>query len=128
MLVYNLQCTLNLLEAARAARVRHYMTVSSSCVYPDDAVCPTPELPVFTGLPESVNQGYGWAKRIQELATTYYANEYGLDASILRPFNPYGENYHWRTAETAHVVPALVKRIMDGEDPLRVWGSGRQRR
>ena len=128
MLVYNLTCTLNLLEAARRQNVTDYMVVSSSCVYPDDAPVPTAEIPVFTGSPERVNEGYGWAKRIQELAGTYYAGDYGMRVAIVRPFNPYGGKYRWRSEETAHVVPALVKRIMDGENPLIVWGSGQQRR
>lgn len=79
-------------------------------------------------MPESVNEGYGWAKRIQELAGTYYAREYDMKVSIVRPFNPYGGNYRWGSEEKAHVIPALVKRVMDGEDPLIVWGSGQQRR
>lgn len=128
MLVYNLLCTLNVLEAARANGVGRFLVVSSSCVYPDDAPLPTPELNVFTGLPETVNEGYGWAKRIQELAGRYYADDYGMKVSIVRPFNLYGANYRWGSEEKAHVLPALVKRIMDGEDPLVVWGSGRQRR
>jgi len=128
MLVYNLLSTLAPLEAARRNDVKRYLIVSSSCVYPDEAPIPTPELPVFTGMPESVNEGYGWAKRIQELAGTYYARDYGMRVSIVRPFNPYGGNYRWRAEEKAHVIPALVKRIMDGEDPLVVWGSGQQRR
>ena len=128
MLVYNLLCTLTPLEAARQNGVERYVIVSSSCVYPDDAPVPTPELNVFTGMPESVNEGYGWAKRIQELAGTYYARDYGMKVTIVRPFNPYGGNYHWGSEEKAHVIPALVKRIMDGEDPAVVWGSGRQRR
>ncbi len=128
MLVHNLLCTLTLLEAARRNGVGHYLVVSSSCVYPDDAPVPTPELPVFTGMPERVNEGYGWAKRIQELAGMYYARDYGMKISIVRPFNPYGGHYRWGSEDKAHVIPALVKRIMDGENPLRVWGSGRQRR
>jgi nucleoside-diphosphate-sugar epimerase len=128
MLVYNLLATLVPLEAARANGVERYLIVSSSCVYPDDAGIPTPELPVFTGLPESVNEGYGWAKRIQELAGTYYARDYGMKVSTVRPFNPYGGHYRWGTEDKAHVMPALVKRIMDREDPLIVWGSGNQRR
>lgn len=128
MLVHNLLCTLALLEAARRNRVERYLIVSSSCVYPDGAPVPTPELDVFTGMPESVNEGYGWAKRIQELAGTYYARDYGMKVTIVRPFNPYGGNYRWGSEERAHVIPALVKRIMDGEDPVLVWGSGRQRR
>jgi len=128
MLVYNLLCTLALLEAARQNSVERYMIVSSSCVYPDDAPIPTPELDLFTGMPESANEGYGWAKRIQELAGTYYAHDYGIIVTIVRPFNPYGGNYRWGSEEKAHVIPALVKRIMDGKDPLVVWGSGQQRR
>jgi len=128
MLVYNLLCTLVPFEAARRNNVDRYVVVSSSCVYPDDAPVPTPELHVFEGLPESVNEGYGWAKRIQELAGTYYSREYGMKVTIVRPFNPYGGHYRWDSEEKAHVIPALVKRVMDGEDPLVVWGSGRQRR
>ncbi|HEY0003245.1 MAG TPA: NAD-dependent epimerase/dehydratase family protein [Pyrinomonadaceae bacterium] len=129
MLTYNLLCTLTPLEAARKNNVERYLIVSSSCVYPDDAPIPTPELETFTGKPESVNEGYGWAKRIQELAGEYYARDYGMKVSIVRPFNPYGGNYRWGTEDKAHVIPALVKRIMDGEEnPLMVWGSGQQRR
>jgi len=128
MLVYNLLCTLPLLEAARQNLTERFVVVSSSCVYPDDAIVPTPELPVFTGNPEQVNEGYGWAKRVQELAGTYYAREYGMKVTTIRPFNPYGGNYRWKSESQAHVVPALVKRVLDGEDPLLVWGSGNQRR
>jgi len=128
MLVHNLLSTLAPLEAARQNEVERYLIASSSCVYPDEAVIPTPELPVLTGMPESVNEGYSWAKRIQELAGAYYAHDYGMKVTIVRPFNPYGGNYRWGTEDKAHVIPSLVKRIMDGEDPLVVWGSGQQRR
>jgi nucleoside-diphosphate-sugar epimerase len=128
MLVYNLLCTLTPLEAARKNGVERYLIVSSSCVYPDDAPVPTPEMDAFTGQPESVNAGYGWAKRIQELAGEYYAGDYGMKVTTVRPFNPYGGNYRWGSEDKAHVIPALVKRVMDGEDPLVVWGSGNQRR
>jgi nucleoside-diphosphate-sugar epimerase len=128
MLVYNLLSTLTALEAARKNGVERFLIVSSSCVYPDEAPIPTPELDVFTGMPESVNEGYGWAKRIQELAGSYYAKDYGMKVTIVRPFNPYGGNYRWGSEDKAHVIPALVKRVMDGEDPLIVWGSGKQRR
>jgi nucleoside-diphosphate-sugar epimerase len=128
MLVYNLLSTLTALEAARKNNVERFLIVSSSCVYPDEAPIPTPELEVFTDLPESVNQGYGWAKRIQELAGEYYAHEYDMKVTTVRPFNPYGGNYRWGSEDKAHVIPALVKRVLDGEDPLIVWGSGNQRR
>lgn len=127
MLYDNAVMQMNMLEAARANGVRRFLVVSSSCVYPDDAPIPTPELPVITGTPEGVNEGYGWAKRVAELQAAYYHREYGMEIAICRPFNPYGGRYIW-SGEKSHVIPTLVKRVLDGEDPLVVWGSGNQRR
>ena len=128
MLVDNVVCGLVPLQAAARHAVPHVVVTSSSCIYPDDAPVPTPELEPFVRGPEEVNQGYGWAKRIQELASGYFARERGMTITILRPFNMYGGNYPWRSNERAHVIPSLVKRVLDGEDPLVVWGSGEQRR
>jgi nucleoside-diphosphate-sugar epimerase len=97
-------------------------------VYPDNAPVPTPELDILTAGPEAANEGYGWAKRIQELAAGYLSRECGMRSTIIRPFNLYGARYRWRSSEKAHVIPSLVKRVLDGEDPLVVWGSGDQRR
>lgn len=128
MLVDNVLCGLVPLQAAQRHGIRRMVMTSSSCIYPDGVAVPTPELdPVING-PESVNAGYGWAKRVQELAAGYFAQEYGMRITILRPFNLYGARYPWRSLERAHVIPSLVKRVLDGEDPLVVWGSGEQRR
>ena len=58
MLVSNVLCGLVPLEAARANGVGRFAIISSSCVHPDAAPIPTPELPVFTGAPQRVNEGY----------------------------------------------------------------------
>jgi nucleoside-diphosphate-sugar epimerase len=128
MLVHNVLCGLVPLEAAARHDVPHVVMTSTSCIYPDDAPIPTPELDPFVGQPEQINEGYGWAKRVQELAAGYFAREHGMKITVLRPFNLYGAKYPWRSTEKAHVIPALVKRVLDGEDPLIVWGSGEQRR
>jgi nucleoside-diphosphate-sugar epimerase len=128
MLVHNVLCGLVPLDAAAHHKVPHVVMTSTSCIYPDDAPIPTPELDAFIGQPEQVNEGYGWAKRVQELAAGYFAREQRMKITVLRPFNLYGARYPWRSTEKAHVIPALVKRVLDGEDPLVVWGSGEQRR
>ena len=127
MLYHNSVVQLLMLEAARLNDVSRFLVVSSSCVYPDDAPIPTPELDVMTGLPEQVNAGYGWAKRIGELQAAYYHAEYQMEIAICRPFNPYGGRYRW-SGEKSHVLPTLVKKVLDGQNPLIVWGSGKQRR
>ena len=128
MLIENILCGLVPLQAAQRQGVPHVVITSTSCIYPDDAPVPTPELEPLDGAPEQVNAGYGWAKRMQELAGGYFAREHGMRTTILRPFNMYGAHYRWRSLEWSHVIPALVKRVLDGEDPLVVWGSGEQRR
>jgi nucleoside-diphosphate-sugar epimerase len=118
---------LNVLDACVEAGTDRVLMVSSSCVYPDDAPIPTPELPVNTGLPESVNEGYGWAKRLLEIQSRYIHDKHGLPIAIVRPFNAYGGRYRW-TGEASHVVPSLVKKVLDRNGPVVVWGSGLQER
>src|SRR5918911_32432 len=105
--------------------VERVLMVSSSCVYPDDAPIPTPELPVHVGLPESVNEGYGWGKRLLEIQSRYVHEKYELPIAIVRPFNAYGGRYRWQ-GEASHVVPSLVKKVLDRNGPVVVWGSGQQ--
>jgi nucleoside-diphosphate-sugar epimerase len=117
----------NLLEAARRHNVRRFLVVSSSCVYPDDAVVPTKEEEASRGVPETVNIGYGWGKRMVELQGQYYAREYGMEIAIARPFNGYGPRESLEP-EKAHVMPALIQKVLRGDDPVIVWGSGYQTR
>ena len=123
----NLQIGTSVLEGARQAKVKRCLVVSSSCVYPDDAPVPTPELPLFTGEPERVNSGYGWAKRYLELQAHYYAANFGMEIALARPFNAYGGR-DLEVGERAHVIPALISRLLSAAPELVVWGSGRQTR
>jgi nucleoside-diphosphate-sugar epimerase len=58
MLIDNVLCGLVPLQAAHRHGLRHVVLTSTSCVYPDDAPVPTPELDALTGRPETVNEGY----------------------------------------------------------------------
>ena len=127
LFTYNSLINLNLLEAARKAGSRRFLLVSSSCVYPDDAAAPTPEFPTFTRDPEAANSGYGWSKRMAELQAKYYAAEHGMEIAIVRAFNAYGARCRWHDA-TTHVIPSLVSKVLRGDNPIAIWGSGEQRR
>lgn len=127
MLRDNLLLGTVMLEAARRAGVERFLAVSSACVYPRDCAVPTPESEGFRGEPEPTNGGYGWAKRMAETAARYTAEEFGMRVGIVRPYNAYGPRDHFEP-ETSHVIPALIKRVLDGENPVRVWGSGKQTR
>lgn len=123
----NLAIAVAMLEAARIAGVERFLVVSSACVYPHDASVPTPESEGFVDEPEVTNGGYGWAKRMQEKLGQYYAEEFGMKVGIVRPYNAYGPRDHF-DPEKSHVIAALIKRVLDGENPVRVWGTGTQTR
>jgi nucleoside-diphosphate-sugar epimerase len=125
MLRDNALMALHMLDASVQEGVERVLMVSSSCVYPDDAPVPTPELPVSQGLPESVNEGYGWGKRLLEIQSCYVHEKHGLPIAIVRPFNAYGGRYRWQ-GDASHVVPSLVKKVLDRNGPVVVWGSGQQ--
>jgi GDP-L-fucose synthase len=119
----NIAIGVNVLEGARRAGVERFLVVSSACVYPRDAVIPTPETEGFRDAPEITNAGYGWAKRMAEYLGRAYAEEFGMEVAIARPYNAYGPRDHF-DPERSHVIAALVKRICDGENPVKVWGDG----
>ena len=125
MLAENLLIETVMIEAARRSKVGHFLVVSSAVVYPINATIPTPESEGFTGEPDKPNKGYGWAKRMSELLGKYYYEEFGMHVAIVRPYNCYGPGDHF-FPEPTHVVPSLIRRVVDGENPVTVWGTGNQ--
>jgi nucleoside-diphosphate-sugar epimerase len=121
----NALMAIHILDACVQNDIERLLMVSSSCVYDDNSPIPTPELPVDQGRPESVNQGYGWGKRILEVQSRYIHEKHGLPIALVRPFNAYGGRYRW-LGDASHVVPSLVKKVLDGNGPVVIWGSGKQ--
>ncbi len=114
---------LNVIEAARKFKIKRMLMASSACVYSNSCTIPTPESEGFKDHPESTNFGYGWSKRFLELLAKTYHQEHRMKIAIVRPYNAYGPQDSF-DPKNSHVIPALVKRICDGENPLIVWGDG----
>lgn len=66
---------------------------------------------------------YGFSK----LACEYFAraawDQYQLPYTIVRPFNCVGVG---EARDDAHVIPDLVRKVLEGQDPLEIYGNGRQ--
>lgn len=123
----NMLAGIHMLDAARSGDVERFVVVSSACVYPLDSRTPTPEEEGMRDAPEATVSGYGWSKRMVEFLALAYAEEYGLNVGIVRPFNLYGPRHDFFRPSN-HVIPGIVTRLFNGERPLTVWGSGRQTR
>lgn len=126
-LIHNEKITNNLLEIFETTKPKKVMIASSSCVYMDNGPDLISERNLFENNPEEVNKGYGWAKRFLEQKFLLLAEFSNLNLKIVRPFNIYGERYKW-VGEYSSAIPMLVKKIMDNENPINAWGSGKQRR
>ena len=114
----------NILEACRINKVKKVVFTSSIGAYPSAEIFKEPE--VFDpGIePPPMDQFPGWAKRMAEMQILAYKKQYGLDNfAIVRPCNVYGPGDNF-DPENAMVVPSLMSRIANGENPLKVWGDG----
>lgn len=67
---------------------------------------------------------YGLMKLSGEMAVRAAVEDRGLDAKIVRGFNVYGP-HEVPDPKTGHVIPALIGKVLRGQLPLQVWGSGR---
>lgn len=112
----------NLLEAAFRSGVSRYLFVSSICAYPPSALHMEDNL--WNGLPKQNDRYAGIAKRVGELEAETYLHEYHWEAvRVIRPSNVYGPFDDFNPA-TGQVIPALIRRVLDGESPVRIWGDG----
>ncbi len=112
----------NMMEAARQCGVERYLYTSTIGVYSPAEVFYEDD--VWKTFPSKNDKFAGWAKRMGELQAEAYKIEYGWDKiAIVRPANVYGP-YDNFNPNNAMVIPSLIKRALDGENPLTVWGDG----
>lgn len=113
--------TLNLLTAARDAGARRVVFSSSSAIYGDTSVIPTPEqtLPMPTS-------PYGIQKLLGEHYARCYSLLYGLETVCLRYFNVYGPGQD-PTSPYAAAIPKFLMRLLRGDSPS-IFGDGEQTR
>jgi UDP-glucose 4-epimerase len=114
-------------RAALDAEVERFVYVSSSMVFERAELFPTPEeyLPQCP-VPLSA---YGFSKLTGEVYCRAAHEEHGLPYTICRPFNAYGPG-EMPDAEPgiAHAVPDLIRKVLAGQRPLEIFGSGEQTR
>ena len=114
-------------RAALDLDVQRFVYVSSSMVFERAELFPTPEdyLPQCP-VPQSA---YGFSKLMGEVYCRAAHEEHGLPYTICRPFNAYGPGEQ-PDAEPgiAHAVPDLINKVLSGQRPLEIFGSGEQTR
>jgi len=117
----NVGGTLNVLVAARDAKVRRVVFASSSSVYGD-----TPELPKTETMPVSPRSPYAASKVAGEAYLSAFQASYGLETVAFRYFNVYGPRQSPKSLYAA-AVPCFVEALVAGAGPT-IYGDGLQTR
>jgi GDP-L-fucose synthase len=119
----NLTMGANVLEQARLHETPKLVIVGTVCAYPKFAPVPFSEEDLWNGYPEETNAPYGVAKKAVLVGAQAYREQYGLDAIFLLPTNLYGPRDNF-DLETSHVIPALIRKMVESDDEVVLWGDG----
>jgi GDP-L-fucose synthase len=117
----NLNLSAQMLQAAWTAGVDRFLLFSSSTGYPA-ADHPVKEEEFWAGPTYPGYFGYGWMRRYLERIGEFTHQRSGTKVAIVRPTAVYGERDDFDPV-TSHVIPALIRRAVAGENPFEVWGS-----
>ncbi|MBI2028444.1 MAG: NAD(P)-dependent oxidoreductase [Candidatus Levybacteria bacterium] len=113
-----------MLEASHKAEVKKFLFISSNTVYP---------LTDYAVKESDVNYDFyekyfpvGWMKLFTEKLCEMYVTSIKnpMSCVVVRPGNIYGpyDDFEW---EASHVLPALIRKVVERQNPLEVWGGGR---
>jgi GDP-L-fucose synthase len=119
----NLMMGAHVLEQARIHETPKLVIVGTVCAYPKFAPIPFSEDDLWNGYPEETNAPYGVAKKTVLVGAQAYREQYGVNAIFLLPTNLYGPRDNF-DLETSHVIPALIRKMLDSEDEVVLWGDG----
>ncbi len=127
----NLKIQTNVIEIAWKYKVKRFLFLGSSCIYPKLAKQPLKEDYLLAGKLEKTNESYAIAKIAGIKLCTALKNQYGFDAISLMPTNLYGkgDNYH---PANSHVLPAMISKFYEAKNKglkkVDCWGTGSPKR
>lgn len=127
----NLLIEINVLSSAFRFGTRKLLFLGSSCIYPRLAPQPIREDSLLSGKLEPTNEPYAIAKIAGITLANALRTQHGCNFVSVMPTNVYGpcDNF---AVETAHVLPALIRRFCDAKDnrasQVTLWGTGTARR
>jgi len=125
----NVKMNMNVLNACRDKKLK-LVSVLSTCIYPDAPYVkyPLTEEQLHMGPPHPSNFGYAYAKRMLEVQSRAYRQQFGCNFISVIPNNLYGLNDNY-DLNSGHVIPALIRKfhesMLEGRNEVIVWGSGR---
>ena len=126
----NIMINTNVLECSRKHKVKKVLSVLSTCIYPDSTKYPLVEEQIHNGEPHYTNYAYAYAKRMLDIQSRSYRDQYGCNFTTLVPNNLFGEWDNF-SLNSSHVIPAIIRKVYDAKlnnTNLSLWGDGKSLR
>ena len=123
----NITINTNILEAARKTKIKKVVSFLSTCVFPAEATYPLTSDQMHDGEPHPSNYAYAYAKRMLEVQSRAYRDEYGCNFVTVIPCNIYGPNDNYNL-DSGHVIPSLIHKCYlakKNNTNFEIWGTGR---
>lgn len=123
----NILMNTNILKVSHEYKVKHFIGVLSTCIYPDVVEnYPMKEEDMFLGPPTPTNFSYGYAKRCLAVQIDAYNKQYGTKYNYLIPCNLYGEFDNFENENKMHFITALLHKIRNAKDnKIELLGTGK---
>jgi GDP-L-fucose synthase len=122
----NMRINMNVLRACHECKVKKVVSCLSTCIFPDQTTYPIDETMLHNGPPHWSNDSYSYSKRMLDVLSKSYRDQYGDNFICVIPCNVYGKWDNF-SLEGGHVIPALIHRCYlakkNGENFV-VRGSG----
>ncbi|HUH14873.1 MAG TPA: GDP-L-fucose synthase [Gaiellaceae bacterium] len=119
----NLVMGAHVLEQSRLDGVGKLVVAGTVCAYPKHTPVPFREDDLWEGYPEETNAPYGVAKKAILVGGQAYREQYGLNVVYLLPANLYGPRDNF-DLDSSHVIPALIRKMLESRDEVVLWGDG----
>ena len=122
----NILINTHVLEAATLHGVNKVLSLLSTCIYPDKVIYPLTEDQIHNGPPHSSNYAYAYAKRMLDVQSRAYREQYGCNFITAVPNNLFGENDNF-DLENSHVIPAIIRKMYEAKlnnEDVALWGDG----
>ena len=127
----NIFIQLNLINLSYKYKIKHFVNLGSSCIYPKNSKQPIKEKYLLSSQLEKTNEAYALAKIVGLKVCEFYNQQYKTNFFTLMPCNLYGpyDNFH---SKNSHFIPALIKKFIEAKrrhkNFVEIWGSGLPRR
>ena len=127
----NLSIQNNIIHAAFKSKIKNFIYLGSSCVYPKLCKQPIKEDYLLDGKLEKTNEPYAIAKIAGIKMCESYNYQYKTNYKCLMPTNTFGPNDNYDSLNS-HFFPSLIKKIhlskIRKNNEITLWGDGSPRR